>query len=390
MKKEQLAIIGIGETTYSSNSGLTGEALLLQATTRAVRDAGLRMKDIDGIIIPREMSDVRPYELEFQTGMNAKFKAYAMMESTAGVIHAMEMAQAALAAGMGKHYLIYSGANQASASQSASPRNFHMHDRYKRNLEFPMGFHPQPVYFAAWKRRYSALYGDCEPALAAICVNQRRHALLNGNSQMKKPLSVEDYYRSPLLAEPLRLLDCCLITDSAAALVVSSMETAKALPRPTGRPLVPVLGLATAATDPVSPYCFHQTRPEMFDTAAGKCVPLAMSMAGIQHDDIDVMEMYDCFSITVLREIEDCGFCGIGEGIDFIGDGSVLSLEGKFPLNTHGGQLSRGYSWGMCHVLEATKQMRGEAARCQIPGAKTAFVGGYGAWQYGCLILGRD
>ena len=80
---------------------------------------------------------------------------------------------------------------------------------------------------------------------------------------------------------------------------------------------------------------------EMFGTAAGKCVPLAMSMAGIQHDDIDVMEMYDCFSITVLREIEDCGFCGIGEGIDFIGDGSVLSLEGKFPLNTHGGQLSR-------------------------------------------------
>lgn len=384
MDKKQMAIVGIGETTYSSHSGMSSHELILQACQRAVTDAGLRMHDIDGVIIPREYTELRPYEFQFYSGVDLKYSAFSCMETTCGVINAIQMAQMALDRGQGNYFLIYIGANQATDSKISAPRLFHLQDRFKRSLEVPMGYFPQPVYYAMVKQRYSQLYGDIEPTLCAIAVNQRRNALLNGNAQMKKPLDAAGYYDSPMLADPLRLVDCCLVTDSAAAIVVTNMEHAQSLrQQPT-----PVLGMAVAGVDVASPYMFSQNH-DILTTAAHKSTPAALAQAGISRSDVDVLEIYDCFTITALIQLEDAGFCAKGEAADFIGDGSRISLEGELPINTHGGQLSHGYSFGLCHVVEAVKQMRGAAGATQVKDAQLSMVLGYGAWNQGTMILGK-
>ena len=384
MSQNQTAIVGIGETTYSFNSGMSTVELLLQASHRAVTDAGLHMQDIDGVIIPRQLVDIKPYEFEFYTHAKLRFSAYSGMDAGAGVVNAIELAQLALRNGQANYILIYVGDNQATEAKHSAPSKFHLDDQYKRNLEVPMGFFPQPVYFASITQRYSQMYGGIEEQLAAIAVNTRHHAILNGNAQMKKPMTLSDYYNYPILFDPLRLVDCCLVTDGAAAIVVTTEERAKDLKRPG----INVLGVATAGIDQVSPFFFTQYQNPL-ETSAVKTAPVAFSQAGVSHADIDVLEIYDSFTINVILQLEDLGFCSKGEARDFIGNGEIISLNGKLPLNTHGGLLSQGYIYGINHVVEAVKQLRAEAGLVQVKGAKIALVSGFGGWYQGTLILGK-
>jgi acetyl-CoA acetyltransferase len=384
MDQSQTVIVGIGETTYSSNSGMSTVELLLQASHRAAADAGLKIQDIDGVIIPRQLVDIKPYEFEFYTHANLRFVAYSGMDAGAGVVNAIELAQLALKNRKANYILIYVGDNQATEAKHAAPSKFHLDDKYKRNLEVPMGFFPQPVYFATLTKRYSQIYGNIEEQLAAIAVNTRKHAILNGNAQMKKPMSINDYYNYPILFDPLRIVDCCVVTDGAAAIIVTTAEKAKDLKRPG----VNVLGIATAGIDRVSPFFFSQYRDPL-ETSAVKTAPIAFSQAGITHDDIDVAEIYDSFTINVVLQLEDLGFCAKGEAGDFIGNGERISLNGKLPVNTHGGLLSQGYIYGLNHVVEAVKQIRNEAGLAQVKDARYALVSGFGGWYQGTLILGK-
>jgi acetyl-CoA acetyltransferase len=145
--------------------------------------------------------------------------------------------------------------------------------------------------------------------------------------------------------------------------------------------------MATAGLNPASPFFFTQT-PDPLTTSAAKTAPIAFALAGVTHEDIDVLEIYDSFTINVILQLEDLGFCPKGEGARFIGDGKVISLEGKLPLNTHGGLLSQGYMYGMAHVIEAVKQLRGEAGLAQVKDAEVSLVSGFGGWYQGTLILG--
>jgi Acetyl-CoA acetyltransferase len=380
---QKTAIVGVGETTYSSNSGMTTTEILLQASYRAVHDAGLSMSDIDGVVLPRIRTDLHINEFEFFTHANFKYRAIAGMDAGAGVVNSMELAQMALQTGQANYVLLYIGANQVSEKATSSPRGIHQEDLYKRNCEIPFGYFPQPVYFGSIATRYQQLYGNIEEQQAVLAVNTRKHAILNGNAQMTKPMTREDYFRSPLLADPLRLFDCCVMTDGAAAMIMTTEERAKDLPRPA----VSILGMATAGLNPASPFFFTQT-PDPLTTSAVITAPIAFAQAGVSREDIDVLEIYDSFTINVILQLEDLGFCPKGEGARFIGNGETISLDGKLPLNTHGGLLSQGYMYGMAHVIEAVKQLRGEAGRAQVKDAEVSLVSGFGGWYQGTLILG--
>ena len=209
----------------------------------------------------------------------------------------------------------------------------------------------------------------------------RRHALLNGNAIMRKPLTVEGHRNSRMISDPFRLFDCCPESDGGAAAVVSGVDRAGDTRRP-----VPVPGVAEGHPD--SPSTSMQ-RPDMALLGLAKAAPRAFGMAGVGPGDIDVAELYDCFTYTVIRQLGELGFCAEGEGGAFVEDGRI-GLGGALPADTYGGLLSQAHIVGMNHVCELVKQMRGEAGAAQVAGAEVGLVTGYGDLGDGSIaILGR-
>jgi acetyl-CoA acetyltransferase len=231
-------------------------------------------------------------------------------------------------------------------------------------------------------RRHMELYGTTSRDFAEIAVTTRRHAILNGRAIMSTPLSIEDHQSSRLIADPLRLYDCSLESDGAAAIVVSSAERARDL----RQPRVVVLGVGEG--HPESPSAITQRR-DLTRLGTAVAARRAFGMAGVTPEDIDVAEIYDCFTYIVLCQLEDLGFCAKGEGGAFVRDGA-LGLGGRLPTNTHGGLLSQAHMVGMNHVVELVRQLRGEAGAAQVVGAELGLVTGYGDMGDGTVaILGR-
>jgi acetyl-CoA acetyltransferase len=225
-------------------------------------------------------------------------------------------------------------------------------------------------------------YGLTSKQLASVALTQRRHAILNGNAQMRKPITYDDYETSRVVADPLRVLDCCLMTDGAAAFVMCSAERAADYKQPpvymmgAGYHCVPISGNSI----------FVQNPDYLGAPGAPEATQKALSMAGISLQDIDFAEVYDCFSISFLLELEDIGFCGKGEAGAFVEEGHT-AIGGSLPVNTHGGLMSHGYLLGMNHVVETVRQLRGQAGSAQVSDAEIGLFGGMGSPEYGTLIL---
>jgi acetyl-CoA acetyltransferase len=226
------------------------------------------------------------------------------------------------------------------------------------------------------------LYGTTSRQFAAIAVATRNHAILNGAAMMTKPMTIEDHQSSRMIADPFRLFDCCIESDGGAAVVVSAAERAKDLRK---RPVY-VIGVAEGHPD--SPSVITQ-RPDITRLGIAKAAPKAFGMAGVTHDDIDVAEIYDCFTYIVLCQLEDMGFCRKGEGGPFVESGAIC-LGGSLPINTHGGLLSQAHMGGMNHIVELVRQLRGEAGRMQVQGAKTGLVTGFGDLGNGSIAIMRS
>lgn len=237
--------------------------------------------------------------------------------------------------------------------------------------DVPYGFGLPASSYSLAAQRHMHDFGTTSEQLAAIAVAFREWAMGNPNAYHQKPISITDVLDSPLIAEPLHKLDCCLVTDGAGALVMTSAERARSLRKPP----VYVLGAGTAHTHGMS---ISQMR-DITTTGAARSGPQAFRMAGVSPSEVDVVELYDSFTITALMTLEDLGFCAKGEGGAFVEDGK-LGPGGSLPTNTNGGGLSYTHPgmYGMFVLVEAVRQLRGECEARQVPSADLAVANGCG------------
>jgi acetyl-CoA acetyltransferase len=380
-----VAIVGIGDADYSRASGRTTHAIAAQATERALADAGLCPADIDGLMYVPFSGDqftAAAYHEHFGTAHDLW-----VSEKGGGMVWAGSAPyDAAQAIRSGRATYVLNTFAVAWATQRGQmvggPGQVHAEDLCKQHLEVPFGWFPQPVYFAAIARRHMHEFGTTAEQLGAIAVACRRHATLTPGAVMRdKPLSLADYLRSPLIADPFRKEDCCLISDGGAAYIMTSLERARDL----RRPIIAVLGVGVGNSR-TGAYWSQQgaftSTPQVF------AAPGAFAMAGLRREDVDVLACYDPFTIVSLMQIEDMGFCAKGEGGPFVAGGRLDFDGGGLPYNTHGGMLSHAYVLGIAHVVEIVRQLRHEAA-AQVPDATVGVYGGYTGPQASTLILAR-
>ena len=244
------------------------------------------------------------------------------------------------------------------------------------------GFSGAVATYALGARRHMDLYGTTRENFAEIAVSFREHALKNPDAMMQKPLTREDYFKAPLIAEPLGLFDCSLRSDGAGAVIVTSSERARDLRQP------PVLIKGFGTHNHLRGWFIDEN---MVRTAASESGAKAYRMAGVGPADIDTAQLYDCFTSMVLVQLEDYGFCKKGEGGAYVMSGA-LGSGGGLPCNTSGGMLSEAHVEGMLQICEAVRQVRGSLpAGRQVPDAEIALASGHGGNQvcHSSLILGR-
>jgi len=247
-------------------------------------------------------------------------------------------------------------------------------------FEMPSGAIAPPQLYAVMARRHFELYGTTSRQLAEIAVTTRQHAILNPRATMRRPMTIEDHQASRMISDPFRLLDCSMESDGATAVVISAPDIAKDLRHR------PVLVMGVAEGHPDSPSAITQ-RPDITTLGLAKAAPKAFAMAGVTHGDIDVAEVYDFFTYIVMCQLEDMGFCRKGEGGGFVENGA-LGINGRLPVNTHGGLLSEAHMAGMNHIVELTRQLRG-TAEVQVPDAEIGLVTGYGDLGDGSIAIMR-
>jgi acetyl-CoA acetyltransferase len=382
----RVAIVGVGESEHTRASGRDALEIAGDAVERALADAGLAPRDVDGLLysggLPEQM-DATAFHARFGTshdlwecprggGMN--LAATAPVEAA----RALEGGHASVLVNV----FAVAWASQRGA-MTGGPGEFHARERSKRNLEVPFGWFPQPVYFASIARRHMHEYGTRPEQLGAVAVTLRRHANRHPGAVMHdRPLSLEDYLARPMLCDPLRVEDCCLISDGGGAFVMTSPERARDLAKPS----VAVLGAGEARSHTGT---WWAQQPDFTATPQVFAAPPAFAMAGVAPGDVDVLTLYDPFTIAALMQIEDMGFCAKGEGGAFVEGGTLAWDGGRLPLNPHGGMLSHAYVLGIAHVVETVRQLRGEACS-QVTDARVGVYGGYTGHMASTLVLGRS
>ena len=361
------AVVGVAEFGCGRSPGESVLTLQAKAAQRALADAGLAFGDIDGLFVSGYPYAERPAVLLSEyLGIHP-----AWVDSTnvggGGFVLALEHAAAAIAAGLCTTVLISYGSTQYSSGLRKLGGRA---PEFGYQFEVPHGL-PQPLgAYALAATRHMHEFGTTSEQLAEIAVAARAWALLNEDAPRRGELTVEDVLSSPMIASPLHALDCCLVTDGAGAVIVTSAERARDL----RRPAVLIAGTAYAHS--------HETvtsMPDLTVTAAAVSGPLAFARAGVTPADIDVVQTYDSFTITTLLALEDLGFCAKGEGGAFVSDGRIAP-GGAFPVNTSGGGLSYCHPgmFGIFLVIEAVRQLRGEAGARQVAGAERAICHGVG------------
>jgi acetyl-CoA acetyltransferase len=359
----------------------------------ALDDAGLSPADVDGMASATGGMMFHTMELAEYLGIAPSWTDATNIGGSSFEAH-VEHAAAAIACGMAEVVVIsYASLPRSTAkkggrnfSGAASQADLAAAGVVAPRLEWEMPFGMQsPVgAYALAASRHQAVFGTTSAQLAQIAVDTRRWAALNPKARYRDPLSVDDVLNSRMVASPLHLLDCCLVTDGAGAIVLTSAERARDLRQPPAY----VLGAATAHD-----HAMISAMPDLTTTAGAVSGPKAFELAGIGPEDVDVAEFYDSFTITVLLAIEDLGFCKKGEGGPFVEDGK-LGPGGDFPAQTTGGGLSYTHPgmFGMFLLVEATRQIQRTAGPRQVDGAEVAVAHGVGGVLSACstVVLGSE
>lgn len=371
----QASIVGWGETEFGVLDDRSYAELVQEAAYSALEDASLKPADVDGLCVAPdvyrgiELAEMVAAELGILPGLS-----YGTTYPLGGASHIQYLAQAAQAinSGMCENVLLLAVGKPASGLETSDADATEAMSRGGTEFEVPYG--PLiPSQYALAARAHMNRYGTTERQLARIASIQYRFASNQREErvQIHEPKSVDEVLESPMIATPLTLDQCSLITDGGAALVVTSRDRARAdYENP-----VEILSVAG--------YHTHDQIREMEDlttTGARQAGKRAFEDAGVTHDDLDVIMIYDCFTNTVLTVLEDLGFCDKGEGGALVESGE-LEPGGSWPMNTHGGELAQAHpisAGGMMHITEAVRQLRGEAEAMQVDDARTALVHGNG------------
>lgn len=381
----KVAIVGIADTEVGSLPGRTPMELCVEAALAAVDDAGLKLSDVDGLLTCNAMAQPMLYHAEAMAEYLQIFPRYCMALGAGGaasfsIIH---HAAAAIVTGMADVVVVAMGdcmrtgltRDQAMLAQASTGHP---------EFEQPYGA-TVPAYYALIAAAHMAQYGTTPEQLAGIAVGARAHAHLNPTAQMRKLLSVEDVLDSRLIADPLRLLNCSLVSDGGSAIVLTSAERAADLVQ---QPVY-LLGAGEGHSHE------HITQARSLTTSAAKeAGERAYTMAGLAPSDMDFAQLYDCFTPTVLVELEDLGFCKKGEGGLLVESGALMP-GGDLPVNTHGGLLSHSHSGNpgsMFALTESVMQLRHTAGDRQVPKAQVGLVHAQGGIMssHTTLILGSD
>lgn len=377
-----VAIVGVAE----SDLGVTGASILrlqTQATCAALADAGLTIRDVDGVCT-NGLSRFSTTQLAEYIGISPVWTDSTFAGGASYEIFVGRAAEA-IRAGLCETVLITYGSIQRSARSRSLGGVVEPHTPAAW-YEAPYGALDPVSLYAMAARRHMHEFGTTPEQLAEVAVAARAWALLNPKAfhHRSGPLTVEAVLASPTVSSPLHALDCCLVTDGGGAVVVTTLERARAL----RHPVIRVLAYGEATTN-----MSMSQIPDLTSTGAVGASRRAFDMAGLAPEDIDVVQLYDSFTITVLLTLEALGLCPRGESGPFVAGGR-LGPGGDRPINTSGGGLSYCHPgmFGIFLVIEAVRQLRGEAGARQLPRARTALCHGTGGIlsTHATVILGRE
>ncbi len=378
-------IIGAADTQVGVVPHMGATQLCIEAILRALQDAGIDKAEVDGLITCNSMADPYLYHAEAMAEYLQIFPSYCGSIGAGGgtTFAAVQQAACAIVSGVCQTVVIASADSlrsgltreRALAVQSSSG-----HPQF----ESPYGA-PVPAFYALIARAHMHEFGTTAEQLAAVAVSTRLHAVRNPTAQMRTPITIEEVLNSRMIADPLHLLDCSLVSDGGSAIVMTSAERA----RDRRQKPVYILGAGEGHGHEHISAARSLTR-----SAAAEAGKRAYQMAGVGSKDVDFAELYDCFTPVVLIELEDLGFCAKGEGGAFVASG-VTQPGGSFPVNTHGGLLSHchpGNPGSMFALTEAVLQLRGQAGERQLGKANLALVHAQGGIMssHCTLILGRE
>ncbi|MFI1182039.1 lipid-transfer protein [Streptomyces sp. NPDC020799] len=374
------AVVGIGATEFSKDSGRSELALAAEAVRAALADAGLTPADVDGLVT--FTMDTSPEITVAQAVGIGELSFFSRVHYGGGAACAtVQQAALAIAAGVAEVVVCYRAFNERSGRRFGAgvQRREPSAEGTALGWALPFGLLTPASWVAMGARRYLHTYGLEPEVFGHVAVTDRRHAATNPAAYFHgRPITLADHAASRWIAEPLRLLDCCQETDGGQALVVTSAERARALPHPPAVIVAAAQGAGRAQEQMTSFYRDDLTGlPE-----TGVVARQLWGSSGLSPGDIDVGILYDHFTPYVLMQLEEFGFCGPGEGADFVASDTL-------PLNTHGGQLGEGYLHGMNGIAEAVRQLRGTAVN-QVAGAGRVLVTAGSGVPTSGLLLGAD
>ncbi|MGH7902111.1 MAG: thiolase family protein [Thermodesulfobacteriota bacterium] len=385
LKKHKIVIAGIGETEQGKIPNKSSFHFLSEASKIAIEDAGIKKSDVDGLVTAFSLVEhtfMHCTTFADYFGLKPKYFSSVAIGGATAVWMVAEAAMA-IASGQAEVVLCVRGDNTLSGISSSGMVAL-IREMCHAEFEFPYGL-TTPGGYALAAQRYFHDYNAKQEYLAAVAVTMRKHAGMKENAMYKEPLTIDEVINSRVIAEPLRKYDCSIISDGGAAFIVTTEEGAKALG--IQKPLVYLWGMGQGYS--------HQYLTTLKDlnqiyNAIESSGQRAFQTAGIGPKDVDIAFLYDCFTITVLLEIEGLGFVPKGEGGPFALEGR-MEIGKDLPVNTHGGLLSQAHLGAMHHVVEATAQIRGEAGLRQVKDAEVALVHGNGGIvsAHSTVVLGK-
>lgn len=356
--RDKAAVVGIGETEYSKDSGRTELALACEAISKAADDAGIPVSEIDGLV-RYDMDSVDEVALTSHLGLkNLGWMSHTGYGGTGGnavIVHAA----AAIAAGLASTVVCYRALNERSGHRYGQASTW-MQSAMSgfEAFQMPWGMLTPAHMFGQFARRHMIEYGTTSEQFGHVAVALRKHGSMNPRAMMRKPITLEDHQASRMIADPLHLLDCCIESDGACAVIVTAADRAK----DTKHGPVWIMGAAQGSGTRAIGIVFRDDLATAESTYTARDV---YRSAGVGPADIDAVMIYDHFTPFIIFSLEAYGFCKPGEGGPFVEDGRI-EFDGELPVNTHGGNHSEAYIHGLPHVIESVRQFRGTSS-AQMP-----------------------